>query len=101
MMCSNAAVVLRILVVKYVISASMGTGRGTLARLLRRVPLQSVNIITVAWKILTQVSFEVPIVLKLTTIKTNYLSAGYVLSSSAGELELSFDASSNNDTGST
>ena len=64
-MCSIAAVVMTVVVVKYVTSANMGAGRGIFSRLLRRVPLQSVKIIIVAWQILTQVSFEVPLVRKV------------------------------------
>ena len=56
--CSILAVVMTVLAVKYVISANMGVGRGFFSRMLRRVPLQSVKIIIVAWQILTQVSFE-------------------------------------------
>ena len=66
-MCSIAAVVITVVVVKYVTSANTGAGCGTFARLLRRVPLRSVKIIIVGWQILTQVSFEVSSVLKANT----------------------------------
>lgn len=41
--------------VKYLLSVEIGARQGILARILRRVPLQSVKIIIVAWQILTQV----------------------------------------------
>lgn len=40
---------------KYLMSVGMGARRGIIARIIRRVPLQSVKIIIVAWQILTQV----------------------------------------------
>lgn len=42
--------------VKYVMSVEKSTRPGIIARIFRRVPLQSVKIVIVAWQILTQVS---------------------------------------------
>lgn len=41
--------------VKYLMSVEMGARQGIIARIIRRVPLQSVKIIIAAWQILTQV----------------------------------------------
>ena len=72
-MCSIAAVVTTVLVIKYVISADdVGAGRGIYARFLRRVPLQPVKIIIVAWQILAQVSIEVPLFLTTTTVNSAF-----------------------------
>lgn len=49
-------VVIAFAAVKYVMSVENVTRPGFIARLFRRVPLQSVKIIIVAWQILTQVS---------------------------------------------
>ena len=73
--CSIAAVVMTVLFIKYVISANTDGRHGIFARMLRRVPLQSVKIIIVAWQVVTQVSFEMSSVLKANTMKTKYVSA--------------------------
>lgn len=49
------SVIITFAAVKYLLSVEIGARQGILARILRRVPLQSVKIIIVAWQILTQV----------------------------------------------
>lgn len=41
--------------VKYLMSVEMGARPGIIARVIRRVPLQSVKTVIVTWQILTQV----------------------------------------------
>lgn len=54
-------VVACVAIVLHLLSGEMtGTGRGCIDRMARRIPLQSVKVIIVAWQILTQVSYVYP-----------------------------------------